>query len=186
MEIAECPLLAQSGHRLVHCTCPLLTQSGHSACASGGLLPVAVRSALSLFAARQDDVKDRSVRRARRRPHASAVGFDDRAANGQSYAHAIGLRRKLRVEDKLHVARIDSRSGIFHCYPYSSRITKARFDHQQPFTVRDRAHRLERVCYQVQEDLLQLGPIRDHLRKVAEAVQFEPRLDISGYHREEN
>ena len=23
------PLLAQSGHCLVHCTCPLLTQSGH-------------------------------------------------------------------------------------------------------------------------------------------------------------
>ena len=27
--MAVCPLLAQSGHRLVHCTCPLLTQSGH-------------------------------------------------------------------------------------------------------------------------------------------------------------
>jgi hypothetical protein len=25
-----CPLLAQSGHCLVHCTCPLLTQSGHA------------------------------------------------------------------------------------------------------------------------------------------------------------
>jgi hypothetical protein len=25
----ECPLLARSGHRLVHCTCLLLTQSGH-------------------------------------------------------------------------------------------------------------------------------------------------------------
>ena len=27
--IRKCPLLAQSGHRQVHCTCPLLTQSGH-------------------------------------------------------------------------------------------------------------------------------------------------------------
>ena len=25
----SCPLLAQSGHALLHCTCPLLTQSGH-------------------------------------------------------------------------------------------------------------------------------------------------------------
>ena len=26
----DCPLLALSGHRLVHCTCPLLAQSGHA------------------------------------------------------------------------------------------------------------------------------------------------------------
>src|SRR4029077_3345297 len=26
---AQCPLTAQSGHRLVRCTCPLLTQRGH-------------------------------------------------------------------------------------------------------------------------------------------------------------
>ena len=28
-EGARCPLLAQSGHTLVHCKCPLMTQSGH-------------------------------------------------------------------------------------------------------------------------------------------------------------
>jgi hypothetical protein len=27
----RCPLLAQTGHRLLHCTCLLLTQSGHGA-----------------------------------------------------------------------------------------------------------------------------------------------------------
>ena len=28
-DLKQCPLLVQSGHRLVHRTCPLLTQSGH-------------------------------------------------------------------------------------------------------------------------------------------------------------
>jgi hypothetical protein len=31
---SECPLLAQSGHDVLHRTCPLLTQSGHRAVSS--------------------------------------------------------------------------------------------------------------------------------------------------------
>jgi len=58
IEVARCPLLAPSGHRLVRRTCLLLTQSGHSA----DLLGKPTRDANVIFL-READVHTSSVDR---------------------------------------------------------------------------------------------------------------------------
>src|SRR5258705_3967750 len=59
-------------------------------------------------------LKESTLRFARDRPQPSAVGFDDRAADRQADAHALGLGRVEWLEQTREALRAQPRAGVPH------------------------------------------------------------------------
>src|SRR5258708_33964694 len=87
------------------------------------------------------------------------MGADDRPADRESHAHALGLRREEGVEDPIGYRRIKPRSAIldrdpqpawFHGFPGYCPSLRA---------VPDRGHGFNRVHEQVQQPLLARNPV---------------------------
>src|ERR1700730_1549349 len=141
---------------------------------------IAPRTALSSCSTQltggQNDLKDRSVRIARRRADAAIVSFDDRPANSQTYAHALGLRRVERLKNAVDPFRIDTRPRVFHRDHYAIRFARFRFHPQNAWALRYGAHGIDRVRNQIQEDLLQLDAIAQDLKRFCFKFGLERNL----------
>jgi hypothetical protein len=85
------------------------------------------------------------------------MGIDDGPADRQPHPHAAGLRGVESLEHALALVRNNSRSRITHG-DNSIRLLLLGADHQLSRPI-DRAHCLDRVQDQIQDDLLQLNTI---------------------------
>ena len=74
---------------------------------------------------RQSDPKNHSVGLVRRWLKISAVGFDDRPANGKSYPYSFGFRREERLKDALLVLTIYPCPGVFNGDPKRCTLSTA-------------------------------------------------------------
>src|SRR6202035_3674836 len=114
----------------------------------------------------QRDMKNGATGMVVRHPDVTAMGLDDRLANGQSYSCSGRFRRKDRLQNALLVLRIYSRSGIFDGDQDTGvLLNEIRFDPQQADPVANGSHRFDGIHEQIQENLLQLRSIREELRK---------------------
>src|SRR5258708_9200955 len=113
----------------------------------------------SIWAGRHRELKAGAAGHVRARPQSAAVRFDDRTADGQAQAHALGLGGVERLEQAVQTLRIQSRAGIPQTDEYAVRSISARADQQLPRPLADAAHRLDGVDDQVENHLLQLDPI---------------------------
>src|SRR6185369_8337460 len=73
-----------------------------------------ISAALFVMIRRQGELEDRSLRRVRCGPKATAMRLDDGPAYGQTHAHAFRLGRVERIEHALEVRCIKSLAGIAH------------------------------------------------------------------------
>src|SRR6187397_1774835 len=88
--------------------------------------------------------------------------LDNGSAYGQADPHSIALGREERIEQLVHVSIIEACSGSLHTQAHPVLRMRFGFDYQLPWTIFDRAHRLESVAQQVQDNLLQLDTIAAH------------------------
>ena len=79
-----------------------------------GLQPSQAYSQVAIGAERQREVKNRSVRMARRCPQTTTVRFDDRPANRQTHSHACNFGSEESTENLLHIARGNAAARIFN------------------------------------------------------------------------
>src|SRR6266481_264547 len=63
---------------------------------------------------RDRKLKESTLRLARDRPQPSAVGLDDRAADREAHAHALGLGRVEWLEQTREALRAQPRAGVPH------------------------------------------------------------------------
>src|SRR5882724_9659711 len=68
-------------------------------------------------------LKESTPRLASRRPQPPAMGFDNRAADREAHAHAVGLRRVEGVENVFESLRRQSRTRISHPYEHAARVS---------------------------------------------------------------
>src|SRR6266481_6064044 len=113
----------------------------------------------SIRAGRYRELKYGAAGHVRARPQSATVRFDDRTADGQAQAHALGLGGVERLEQAVQTLRIHSRTAIPQTDEYAVRSISARADQQLPRPLADAAHRLDGVDDQVENHLLQLDPI---------------------------
>jgi hypothetical protein len=83
--------------------------------------------------------------------------LNDGSADGQSHAHSLGFRRKERLEDAFKIRPADPSSGIFDGNEYAMAIGLFAANSEYPGTIIDRAHGLNGIGNQVEQDLLQLN-----------------------------
>src|SRR5262249_49321396 len=76
----------------------------------------------------QHELKSRAAFGAGRGPEAAVVALDDRSANRQAHAHAVGLGREQRIENTIDDLRVDSLSSVRHGNQYPARFLDCRFD----------------------------------------------------------
>src|SRR5438552_3691535 len=67
-----------------------------------------------LAANRQRELKQRAGWHVGRRPQPPAMGLDDRAADRQPHAEALGLGRIEGIEELLQAGRIKPRTGVLY------------------------------------------------------------------------
>src|SRR5262249_38315373 len=109
---------------------------------------------LGLVPHRKREAKYGPARRARVRPQAPAMRFDDRATDRQADPHAPVLGRDEGLEDALAIRYDDSGPRV--AYPNEQAFRGARFgaDRELPFFLFDPRHGLDRIHDQIQHDLL--------------------------------
>ena len=116
------------------------------------------------IAGRQSDLKDRPVRLVGRYPKAPTMGLDDRPTDGKSYSGSSGLCCKERLEDKVLVLTLYSRTRVLNGDRNPGRLLNdIGANPQHPRTIGDGAHRFNRVHNQIQKYLLQLASIGKQL-----------------------
>src|SRR4029077_8490458 len=116
------------------------------------------------WCSRKDETNSRSKLRVRGRPEPTAKCFDDAAANRETHAHAVRLRREEGIEDPSSMGRIDARPHINNSNLDLCPVRTARGDRQSSRTVIDVRHRIDRVGDEIDQNLLQLYAIADYLR----------------------
>src|SRR6476660_283931 len=98
------------------------------------------------------------------------MGIDDGTADRKSHPHAALLRGVESVENALEMFRINARPKVAYCHEDAICLVLLGADHQFPWPRFDEAHCIDRIQYQVQDDLLQLNTIplneKRPLRKV--------------------
>jgi RNA polymerase sigma factor (sigma-70 family) len=95
----------------------------------------------------------------------AAMRLDDGAADGQSHAHAAGLGGEESVEHVVQVIRGHADDGVLHGDRDVIAVGLPRSDHQLPRPVDDRGHGLDGVHHEVENHLLQQGPVTEHRRQ---------------------
>ena len=89
--------------------------------------------------------------------------LDDRSADGEPHAHAVGFRREEGLEDAISGRRIHSRTRILDRNKHAARFGTFRRYRQYLRAIHDRAHGFNAVHDQIEHNLLQLNPIpEDH------------------------
>src|SRR6266850_3510491 len=86
---------------------------------------------------RDGESKARAMRRMRGCPEAPGMGLDDRSADRQPDAHAVGLRREEGVEDAIGSRRIQSHARVFDRNEYAGLFGGFRGYRQYSRAVRD-------------------------------------------------
>src|SRR5262249_39027988 len=112
---------------------------------------------LASFVARHKKPQDGTMGRCGRCRQGAAVGFDDRAADRQSHAHAVGFGGEECVEDAVDILRADPCPRVFDRYGDTIRLVDFRLQPQHPGTIHHRAHRINGIADKIQNDLLQLS-----------------------------
>ena len=102
-----------------------------------------------------------AARRARRRPEAPAMGFDNRPADREPHSKAVGFRREEGFEHMLRDRRVQPRAGVLDRDEHAARLGEHRGYRQFPGAVRYPSHRFDAVHNEVQQHLLQLNAIAD-------------------------
>src|SRR6516162_5778588 len=91
-------------------------------------------------------------------PQPASMGVDDRPADRQPHSRSAGFGTIECLENALAMARIKARPGIAHCHE-DARVVLLGADQQLSWLRLNRAHCLNRVQSQVQDDLLQLNAV---------------------------
>jgi len=92
------------------------------------------------------------------------MGLDDRPTDGKSYSGSSGLCCKERLEDKVLVLTLYSRTRVLNGDRNPGRLLNdIGANPQHPRTIGDGAHRFNRVHNQIQKYLLQLASIGKQL-----------------------
>ena len=87
------------------------------------------------------------------------MGFDNRAADREAHAHAVGLRRVEGFKETRQALRAQPMAGIPHRDAHALRLDTRGADVLFAVAVLNAAHRLDGIDDQVQHHLLQLHPI---------------------------
>src|SRR6478672_13447331 len=87
------------------------TPGGHRAMSEKCQRATSTRSRSVRSGGRDRELKESTLRFARDCPQPSAVGFDDRAADRQAYAHALGLGRVEGLEQTREALWAQPRAG---------------------------------------------------------------------------
>src|SRR5215472_14305352 len=95
------------------------------------------------------------------------MGIDDRAANRETHAETVGLRREQGIEDAMADGRIDARTCILDRHEHIPGFAELRGHGQHPRKFRRRTHGFDAVHNQIQKYLLQLDPISTDRRAAA-------------------
>src|SRR5271154_7454066 len=93
------------------------------------------------------------------RPQPPTMRFDNRAADREAHAHAVGLRRVEGFKETRQALRAQPMAGIPHRDAYALRLDTHGADVYFAVAVLNATHRLDGVDDQVQHHLLQLHPI---------------------------
>src|SRR6266478_532933 len=115
-------------------------------------------------------LKESTPRLAPGRPQPPTVGFDNRAADREAHAHAVGLRRVEGVENVLESLRRQSRTRISHPYEHAARVSLPAADEQLSRPVAGAAHCLDGIHDQIEDHLLQLYPVALNERQAVREV----------------
>ena len=111
------------------------------------------------MSARQGEPKYRASGFVRTRPQLAAMSIDDGPADRQAHPDAARLCRVESRENALEMFRINARPGIAHGHQKATCLGSRGADRQLSYPCLDRAHCLDRIEDQVQDDLLQLNAI---------------------------
>ena len=106
------------------------------------------------------------------------MGLDDGSANRQAHARTLGFGRKERMEDAVHVFRINSGPGVFHHDQHAVGFADHRFQPQRPGAIGDCIHCFNSIRDQIGDNLLQLDPIRQYRRKLRNQLRLDQNLMI--------
>ena len=87
--------------------------------------------------------------------------FDDRSADGQADAHALLLGRHERLEQLLGDGRADAGARV--CDADLDQLVGNRLGRDREFAPLRAGHGFEGVADQVQQNLLDLYPVRQHV-----------------------
>src|SRR5882724_6956667 len=97
-----------------------------------------------------------------RSPQATAMRFNDRAADRQSHAGPMKLGSKERIEDLIRLLRGQPHSDIANGDQQFTLLSLLRLDRKFPSGVHF-LHSIDAIKYEIHEDLLQLHTISRHL-----------------------
>jgi hypothetical protein len=87
------------------------------------------------------------------------MSLDDGAADGESDAHAVALRRVKSVKQLVHILAVETRASVPHGHAHTIAALPFGSDQQLPRAIVDADHRVRGVAEQVQNDLLELDAI---------------------------
>src|SRR5262249_37617050 len=98
-------------------------------------------------------------------PQASAMGFDDRAADCQSHSHAVGFCRVEWFKETRERLRSQPRASILNPNVEILQFVLTGGDEHLSSTLVDCAHRLKGIENEVEHDLLKLYPVTGNDRQ---------------------
>src|SRR5262249_54722114 len=93
------------------------------------------------------------------KPEPASMGLKNGPANGESHAHATGLRGVERVKDLVYCLGGDTCPRVFNSCLHAACINILGRDDKFSRPITDTAHRFDRIHHQVQHDLLQLNSV---------------------------
>jgi hypothetical protein len=99
------------------------------------------------------------------------MGFDDRAADREAHAHAVGLRRLEGFKQTRQALRAQPVAGIPHCDAHALRLDTHGADVYFAVAVLNATHRLDGIDDQVQHHLLKSHPIALDARQLARQLR---------------
>jgi hypothetical protein len=94
------------------------------------------------------------------------MSFNDGVTDCQPHSHALGFRGEEAFEDAVPVCRVKTNTGIRHVDDDVALIVELRTNRQDTWAVSDRTHRVDAIHDQIENDLLQLDPVRRDGRKL--------------------
>src|SRR6266446_6359715 len=113
----------------------------------------------------QSEFKNRSLGSSGPGRQTTAMGFDNRTADGQSHSNPPRFGGKERLEDAVGILRIKSFPGILNLDQHALRMFSGR-DEKFPPPIGNHIHCFNGVQDQVQHDLPQLNAITKHCGNV--------------------
>ena len=70
------------------------------------------------------------------------MALDDGSTDRQADPHAVGLGRVKRLEEPIHLKRLEPHSGILHAQPHVIMFASGGPDHHASWAIIDAVHRL--------------------------------------------